>query len=101
MMVAPPSLWFLNQRSSSEAVGSGLHLNILFKQEDVLRAWRWNDKKEVKALTWASGKTKWLFTEMEKMADDTRKALDAKRTAEAESKKKRLSVSENEGADVL
>ena len=39
--------------------------------------------------------------EMEKMADDTRKALDAKRTAEAESKKKRLNVSENEGADVL
>ena len=45
-MVAPPSLWFLNQRSSSEAVASGLHLNILYKQQDVLRAWRWNDKKE-------------------------------------------------------
>ena len=39
--------------------------------------------------------------EMMKMADDTRKALDAKRTAEAESKKKRLNVSENEGADIL
>ena len=39
--------------------------------------------------------------DMEKMADDTRNALDAKRTAEAESKKKRLNVSENEGADVL
>ena len=69
MMVAPPSLWFLNQRSSSEAVASGLHLNILYKQQDVLRAWRWNDKMEVKALTRASGKTKWLFTEMEKMAE--------------------------------
>ena len=38
---------------------------------------------------------------MEKLADNTRKALDAKRTAEAEAKKKRLNVSENEGADVL
>ena len=39
--------------------------------------------------------------EMEKMANGTRKALDAKRTAEAESKKKKLNVSENEGADLL
>jgi hypothetical protein len=38
---------------------------------------------------------------MEKLADNTRKALDAKRTAEAESKKKKLNISENEGADVL
>lgn len=44
-------------------------LNILYKQQDVLRAWRWNDRKEVKALTRASGKTKWLFTEIEKTAE--------------------------------
>ena len=39
--------------------------------------------------------------EMKKMADNTRKAFDAKRAAEAESKKKKLNVSDNEGADVL
>lgn len=39
--------------------------------------------------------------EMEKKADDTRKQLDAKRSAEAESKKAKLNVSDSEGADVL
>lgn len=41
----------LNQSGSSEVVGSGLILNIFYKRQDVLRAWKWSDRKEVTALT--------------------------------------------------
>lgn len=38
---------------------------------------------------------------MEMLANSTREKLEAKRAAEAESKKKKLNISDNEGADVL